>query len=1022
MRSGIVLSIAALLSCASAWGQPAGGFGSVLGVISDRAGNGLPDTIVVLSNEALGTKRTLETTDDGVFAAHTVAPAAGYRLKVSRKDFAAWDSMPFAVSTGQKLSFEIVLEAAESPDSGVKAESQGGVRLAEDYPRGLAAVNTSEQLDTTPNSGQRLEALVSLAPGVVMADSAPGVMVFHGVPFSNPLLVDGVSVTDNYFLNRPGTPDPVRVGAVQDFYTASANFNPEIGDTTGGFLDAGTHSGTSAYHGEAYGFFRNKPWQAADRYAAGFDTRQRQSQGGGSLGGPIRGDHLFFFLNFEALDRTAQGLNRITNPLIADPSGTHVLPSNCQATAAQCFVATRFLRSQMNVLEPLWEHTYHGLAKIDYRRSQRNNLSFDAGGMDWHAPSLAETETVAANGGMYGDPLLREQTRFARAGWTFTTVNMMTNDLKIGWYQDRVTESASSVPGLATGLLGMSIAGTTVGAPQPTTAVLPSEHRLQFVDNASWTLGSHTIKIGVELYKNWDYINSLNNAAGLYQYPSLTAFAQDFALTGQRNYTTFTQTFGNPIRHIRMRQENAYAEDTYKATARLTFSIGLRYEKPRLPQPTDTNTANYQTGTIYSPWLDISPRAGIAYLLNNRTVIRAGFGFHYAPFSGQLIDALYLGNGIYQTNIAVTPNQAGAPVFPQVFPTANNIPNGSVNLAYSTTKFANPYAQETSVAIERSLGAGTTVTLSLQHTRGYKLWTTQDFNQANPASTQIATETYNIDNAAGQTVGNYTTANYIIAKNNASFAHIYQIENGGSSWYNAASLQVHKRMSHGLGLEASYTFSHALDNAGQNAPFGTAFSSTLNTDYAADRGNSSFDQRQRVAIQALWEPTMAKGSSAIGRRLIDGWQLSAFTTLASSQPATPIVEVQGQQFSGVTMNYTSSLNGSGGWARVPFLPINSLLTGPEYNVDARLARVFSFTERIKATLLFEGYNVFNMQYNTGVNNIAYTSVAVLPPGLLNGTQTGTLKPAPGAGAGNAAQGFPDGTNARRLQVGLRIVF
>jgi hypothetical protein len=160
----------------------------------------------------------------------------------------------------------------------------------------------------------------------------------------------------------------------------------------------------------------------------------------------------------------------------------------------------------------------------------------------------------------------------------------------------------------------------------------------------------------------------------------------------------------------------------------------------------------------------------------------------------------------------------------------------------------------------------------------------------------------------------------------------------------------------------------------------------------------------------------------MARRLINGWQLSTFTILASSQPATPIVDVQGQQFSGVTMNYTSSLNGSGGWARVPFLPINSLLTGPEYNVDARVARQFTINERIKATLMFEGYNVFNMQYNTGVNNIAYTSVAVLPPGLLNGTQTGTLKPAPGAGAGNAAQGFPDGTNARRLQVGLRLVF
>jgi hypothetical protein len=993
-----------------------------MGLILDRAGNGMPDCMVTLSNESLGIERSMNSTDDGVFVVHTVVPAEGYRVKISRKDFAGWQSAVFTVSTGQKVSFEIILQADEAPDSGVKAESQGGVRLVDDFYSGLGAVHTPDQVDTTPNSARTFQTLAPLAPAVVLAGSAPGVLVFHGVPYSNPLLIDGILATDSYFLQRPSTPDPVTLDAVQDFYTASSSFTGEFGNTMGGFVDAGTHSGGAAYHGEAYEYFRNNIWQAGDRYAAGFDTRQRQNQAGIGLGGPIRGDNLFLYLNLEELDRTAQGLNRITNPLIADPSGRFVLPSNCQATAAQCFVATRFLQSQMNVLAPLWEHSYHGLAKIDYRRSPRNNFTFDLGAMQFRAPALAETETVAPNGGMLGDPLLQEQSRYAKAGWTYTTYGQMTNDLRLGWYQDRVTEGISSVPGLATGLLGVSIAGTTVGAPQSSTTVLPSEHRSQLVDNISWTLGSHTLKAGAEYFLTRDYLNGLSNAAGLYQYPSLTAFAQDFALTGLRSYTNFTQTFGNPIRSIRMRELNAYVEDTYKATARLTFSYALRYEKPRLPQPTETNTTFFQTATITSPWLDLSGRAGAAYLLNNRTVLRAGFGIYYAPFSGQLIDALFLGNGLYQTNISVNPNQAGAPVFPQVIASANKIPNGSLNVAYSTTKFTNPNAQEATVAIERHLGAGTTVTLSLLHTRGYKLWTTQDFNQANPSSTQITTETYNIDNAAGQTVNTYTTTNYIVSKNNASFAHVYQIENGGGSWYNAAALQVHKSMSHGLALDASYTFSHAIDTTGQNAPFGTAFSSTLNGDYANDKGNSAFDQRQRFVMQWLWQPTVAKGGDAVSRRLLNGWQLSTFTTLASSQPVTPIVEVQGQQFSGQTMNYTSSLNGSGGWARVPFLPINSLQTGPEYNVNARLARQLTITDRIKATVLFEAFNVFNMQYNTAVNPIAYRSVAVLPPGLLNGTQTGTLFPVPGAGAGNAAQGFPDGTNARRAEVALRIVF
>jgi hypothetical protein len=275
MRSGIVLSIAALLCAGSASAQASSGFGAVIGLVLDRVGNGMPDTTIVLSNEALGIERTLITTDDGVFAAATVVPFEGYRLKVSKKDYASWASAPFTVSTGQKRSFEIILQADEPADSGVKAVSQGGLRLVDDFFSGLGAVNTPEQIDTVPSSGRRLKTLVPLAPAVVTAFSVPGQMVFHGVPFTNPLLLDGISVTNNYFVNPPATPDPVNLDSVQDFYTASSNFTAEFGNTMGGFLDAASHSGATAFHGQAYEYFRDDGWQAGDRYAAGFDTRQR---------------------------------------------------------------------------------------------------------------------------------------------------------------------------------------------------------------------------------------------------------------------------------------------------------------------------------------------------------------------------------------------------------------------------------------------------------------------------------------------------------------------------------------------------------------------------------------------------------------------------------------------------------------------------------------------------------------------------------------------------------------------------
>ena len=115
------------------------------------------------------------------------------------------------------------------------------------------------------------------------------------------------------------------------------------------------------------------------------------------------------------------------------------------------------------------------------------------------------------------------------------------------------------------------------------------------------------------------------------------------------------------------------------------------------------------------------------------------------------------------------------------------------------------------------------------------------------------------------------------------------------------------------------------------------------------------------------------------------------------------------------MAYTSTLNGSGGWNRVPWLPVNSLDIDREYRVDARLTRSIPFSERVKGSLMFEGFNVFNTQYNTAINTTAFTaSGGIIKPALTNGVSI--------LGFGNASQAFPDGTNARRLQVAFRLTF
>ena len=112
-----------------------------------------------------------------------------------------------------------------------------------------------------------------------------------------------------------------------------------------------------------------------------------------------------------------------------------------------------------------------------------------------------------------------------------------------------------------------------------------------------------------------------------------------------------------------------------------------------------------------------------------------------------------------------------------------------------------------------------------------------------------------------------------------------------------------------------------------------------------------------------------------------------------------------------------TLNGSGGWNRVPFLPVGTIDVDQTYNVDARLTRTLPFSERVKANLSFEAFNAFNTIRNTNAQTAAYT-VAL----------GGILRPVVDArgvshvGDGNASQGFPDGTNARRMQVAVRVTF
>jgi hypothetical protein len=223
--------------------------------------------------------------------------------------------------------------------------------------------------------------------------------------------------------------------------------------------------------------------------------------------------------------------------------------------------------------------------------------------------------------------------------------------------------------------------------------------------------------------------------------------------------------------------------------------------------------------------------------------------------------------------------------------------------------------------------------------------------------------------------------------------------------------------------QVNYTWSHAIDDGNEQGASwnisSTFNNSTFNGNYPLDKGSSTLDQRHRLSVNWLWKPTFTRSTSVFSRYFVNGWELSGITTVASAHPVSTTMGGASTSangvFPGVTLAF-STINGSGGWSRVPFLPVSNIDIDRTYNVDARLTRTLPFSERVQLKIGFEAFNVFNTIHNTGVQTQAYTVNAggILKPVVTNGVSH--------VGDGNASQGFPDGTNARRAQVAVRLVF
>ena len=334
-------------------------------------------------------------------------------------------------------------------------------------------------------------------------------------------------------------------------------------------------------------------------------------------------DKLFYFLNYEGMRRNF--------PLIANISaaGNSLFDTTGKLLPTSAWRQPR----RRNAAPPLpsWAVNSRpcpapfnqdlGFGKLDWRPTERNSFSASLNVLRWVSPNGLQTAGVLNNGTAWAETRILQSAPSTDdlPGRRSHFRNASTNSAS-----DGSRTNSSTIP-TTLWLSPASGSWASASRAKPTSARLtdyprtnPSENRYQLADSYTMTKGKHTLKVGFEFMRTEDYTNLLFNRTGTYTFPSFTALAQDFTgnAAGNKDWQTFTQTIGNPIVDLFIKDYSFFVQDQFKVTPRLTLNIGVRYDYSALPQPTLTNPDYPATGRIPTYNKEFAPRIGFAYSLD----------------------------------------------------------------------------------------------------------------------------------------------------------------------------------------------------------------------------------------------------------------------------------------------------------------------------------------------------------------------------------------------------------------------
>jgi len=972
---------------------------AVVGQVRDTTDAVVPGATVTIINPETGLRRSAMTDDSGRFNFPQLKPGT-YSVRVEAQGFEPRQNDNVVAGLGQKQTVDFTLKVARSNEA-VEVSSEAPLINPEN-------ANTTTTLDAPaledlPNPGGDLTYPLQFAPGALIntagssndfvgGSNGYGNVEFNGLPaLSNGYIVDGLETNDPLTNLNSGLSTNLVLGlnSISEVSVNTLSYSVDQGRYGAAQVNYVTKSGTNQFHGNLYELWNGSRLNAADYFTNAvpgrYKPRATVNHFGGSVGGPIAHDKLFFFFDSEwvwialpivtpTIVPTAKFQQYVLQQLplgYIDPNN----PKNDLPAAPQevSFYQKMFslygntngapyaidgcplavCANQQSVSHTSDDHEQVQTARVDYNINQNDTTWFRF---------QSDTGLQAA----WTDPInpvfnaLSPQPLYSfAAGHTHVFSQNLVNYFNpaFSWYESlfgpsNLQKTLSAFPIVLQGSGANPF--TPMGGLDNTWIQGRRASRFFINDNLAWSRGAHELRFGTNarIFRLNDY-DFGEGTVPTVTYGNLQQYIYGAASTLSE---TFPSHANEPFNFLNL---DVYAQDTWKVTRTLTWTFGLRdtlNSNPLNPHDQvarlsgsfnsishDVNqplNAAIQThlGNLFSstPVAILQPRMAVAWQLEPKSVLRAGFGIFSDILPGSVAD-LVGANPPYDKTfqggllgtvgkagsagcdprfgcIAIAPGVANSAVdgivaanqtftagFPQsqlscASPQAN--PASCLSPVAITAipdgKLHAPYFMEWSLGIEHQFG--TTASLKAQYVG------TRAVNQ--PYSTQVN---------GYQTVcqGCFAPFPYLQSAD-PRFGAVTQFSTGANSHYNGLQLTAMKRLSHGLQGQVNYTWSHCMDTVSNGGflPFSAGgILSPLPGDLARDYGPCDYDIRHNLNAQYVYQLPVRVHSHALGYAL-NGWQISGTAFWHSGVPfsvlSTPysangdgIVQGSGPQFASV---------------------------------------------------------------------------------------------------------------------------